>query len=240
MIALDAALSRLLTDRGYRAAFLEGRVSALDLAPEDVAAIATSDRAQLVLTADRLRADLLARHHRGSGGIEALYPATIAAWREAHPEDDGLRELMSLFLESEAYGAYRQYPFSGPGLSLEEAFHRFCAAAEIGEARVREGEFLTAMMKALLVSPDPAFALPAEVQRAPRGYWAVTSGETPILHAAASGRLIVGAITPFLAEQLATREPSAEVDRQHGVGDEVLAAAVAQLAALGLLEHGGG
>src|SRR5687767_7717160 len=122
MIAVDEAIDRLIHSRAYRQAWLDGRTDALDLEVDDLAALATIDRDQLVRTAERAARDLLGRRHRGSGGLCDLFPRTIAAWKQAHPRDERLRELAYAFMESEAFGAYRELPFAGVGLCLEDAF----------------------------------------------------------------------------------------------------------------------
>jgi hypothetical protein len=235
MIGLDEALDRLLHRRSYREAFLAGRLEALDLSPEDREALATIDAGALVREAESVQKDLLRREHRGSGGLCSLYPRTIAAWRAAHPEDAELTELLSRFMESEAFDAYREIPFAGQGRSLEEAFHRFCEAEGIGAPEEREDELLVAMMKALLLSPDPDFALPPEVLAAAGGFFAVSRRGEPRLYAAVSGRLVVGAITPFLAELLLSEDPPAEIAVRHRVSPAIRDAALAELGALGLL-----
>ncbi|MDI1444040.1 hypothetical protein [Polyangium sp. 6x1] len=234
MISLDQALDRLLHRRSYLEAFLAGRVSELGVSEADLRALRSIDPAQLQRTAERVRADVLHRKHRGSGGLLSLYARTIDTWRAAHPEDHELAELMSLFLESPAFDAYREHPHAGPGVCLEEAFFRFCDARKIGDGAILEAEFLTAMMKALVMSPRPDFALPAEVHAVPEGYFAVGERAGPTLYAAARGRLILGPITPFLADLLRAAEDPGEIARKHHVAMPVLRASLEHLAELGL------
>ncbi|MEO7329380.1 MAG: hypothetical protein ABI193_12425, partial [Minicystis sp.] len=216
MISLDQALDHLLHRRSYREAFLADRHALLDLAPDDLAALATLDRAQLVLAAEGVREDLLQRSHRGSGGLRALYPRTIAAWTQAHPEDETLHELLFGFMESEPFARYHELPFAGQGLCLEEAFHRFAESASIGDPTAREEEFLTAMVKALLLSPRPDFSVPAEIRRTPGGFFALGTRGDPALYAAVQGRLVLGPLTPFLAALLEAPEEAATTAARHG------------------------
>jgi hypothetical protein len=234
VISLDRALDRLLHHRSYLRAFLEGRTELLDVSAEDLAALGSIDRIQLQKTAERVRHDLLQRKHRGSGGIVAMYPRTIDAWKSSHPEDAELEELLSGFMESAPFEDYRELPFAGLGLSLEEAFFRFCEAEDIGDGGTREREFLTAMMKALVVSPCPDFTLPATIRRAQAGFFAVSVRAEPVLYAAARGRLTIGPITPFLSDLLTSSDPPAELARRHDVSPPVLQASLVQLAAMGL------
>lgn len=236
MIGLDRALDRLLHCRSVREAFLAGRPDGLDLPAEDREALAGLDREALVREAESVREDLLHRRHRGSGGLPALYPRTLAAWTAAHPEDGGLVELLSRFMESKAFDAYREVPFAGQGCCLEEAFHRFCEAEEIGTPAVREEEMLGAMMRALLLSPDPAFTVPGEIRRTAGGFFAVARrGAEPRLFAAISGRMIAGPLTPFLADLLTLDEPPAEIAACHAVAPAILDASLARLRDLGLV-----
>ena len=234
MITLDEALDRLLHLRSYRRAFLEWRYRELDLSNEDLVALSTIDREQLVRTAERVIQDLLARRHCGSGGLLELYPRTLEAWNRSRPEDESFAELMATFLESAAFQGYRQVPFAGLGWSLEEAFFAFCESAEIGDPITREREFLAAMLRALAVCPTAAFRIPDCVHRAAAGWFAISRRGTPILYAAARGRFMTGTITPFLAELLEEDRP-AEVARRHGVPAAVLDASLSQLEAMGLL-----
>ena len=237
MISLELALDRLLYKPSYRRAFVEGRLGALDLAPDDLASLMTVDRLELERAAARIERDLLNRQHRGCGALRAQYAKTIDAWRRAHATDEDLRRLTGAFLESDAFEGYREMPSAeaSVGLSLEEAFFRFCEAKDIGDAAVREDEFLTAMAKALALSPSPAFHVPEAMRRCAQGYWAVgRRAGRPRLYAAVKGRLVVGAITPFVEELLLSRRDEREVARRHGVSEGALAESVEALRDLGL------
>ncbi|HVK70348.1 MAG TPA: hypothetical protein VM694_38105 [Polyangium sp.] len=234
MISLDQALDRLLHHRSYREAFLEGRVDELDVSEGDLRALQSIDPEQLRRTVERVRVDVVQRRHRGSGGLLTIYARTLDAWRATHPEDHELEELLASFLESPAFDAYRAHSHAGPGVCLEEAFFRFCDARGIGDGAVREAEFLTAMMKARLMSPRPDFTLPAEVRVVPEGVFAVGKRAGPTLYAAVRGKLVLGPITPFLAELLLSDEDPVEIARKHHVAAIVLQASLEHLAGLGL------
>jgi hypothetical protein len=234
VIGLDVALDRLIHLRAYRGAFLAGRFEALDVSAEDLETLATIDRQALAREADAVRDDLLHRAHRGSGGLLTLYPRVLAAWRAENPADTDLVELLSRFMESEAFAGYREIPFAGLGQSLEEAFYRFGEAEAIGDPEGREDEFLTAMTKALLVSPHPAFTLPSEIVPCPGGFFAVSRRGAPRLYAATGSRLVLGPLTPFLAELLLSPDAPAEIGARHGVALATLDAALVRLSDLGL------
>jgi hypothetical protein len=238
VIGLDDALDRLIHRRSWREAFLAGRTEALGLVDEDLEALASLSPEELEREAASVREDLLRRRHRGSGTLRDLYPRTLAAWTVAHPDDADFVELLSRFMESGAFEGYREIPFAGRGLCLEEAFYRFCEAEEIGEAADREAEFLGAMIKAVLTSPDPDFTLPAELHATAQGFFAVAErGAEPRLFAAVARRMITGALTPFLADLLLRDENPTCVAERHGVSGAVAEAALAKLAALGLLQR---
>jgi hypothetical protein len=194
VIGLDVALDRLLRLRAWRRAFAEGQLDAFDLSPADVVALATLDVAELERAAARLRREVVTRRHRGVGALGDAFPRTLAAWREAHPEDGDLDELAARFLESPAYDAHRELPFAGPGIGFEEAFFLFAEAQGIGDAETREHEFLRAVMRALAVSPEPSFLVPPQVRRIAGGFAAVGPG--PTLYAVTDGRVLEGPVPP--------------------------------------------
>lgn len=233
---LNEVLERLLVDRAARDALFAGDRALLGVDAAVWRDLQTIDHEQLRQTAEKLRDQILSRRYRGSGDLTTLFPATIAAWRAAHPEDAELTRLAEDFVASAAYATYREFSFGGAGLCLEEAFFGFACAEELGEPHLREREALAAMVRALAVNTPPAFAVPEAVRRGPRGYWATTTPPGPIaLFAAVDGRVIEGEITPFLADLLAAAAPPAEIANRHGVTGDVLDAALGKLRTLGLL-----
>src|SRR5262249_25645236 len=148
----------------------------------------------------RVARETMTRAHAGSGSLLDLYPKTIDAYLLVNGAARRLDALAEAFLESDAFDAYRESPHSGPGCSLEEAFYRFAEAESIGEAAVREREFLAATARLYCVSPRAACTLPNEFRRSPGGYYAVSARGDPTLFAAVRGRFVSGRLTPFLAE----------------------------------------
>lgn len=222
MRSLEQALDSLLHRASERAAFLRG--GGLDVSQDDLAALRCIDPGELERAAAAVRDDLLARTHRGSGGLLAQFPLTIGA---ADP-----RALVDRFLESAAFETYREVPFAGRGTCLEDAFFRFCEASDLGDPVIREREVLAAVVRTLVVSPHPAFTLPDAVRRCPGGFFAIASRGAPMLYAASRGRFITGALTPVLAAVLLTPERDAA---RHDVPPSILQAALAQFAAMGLI-----
>lgn len=240
MMTLDQVLDRLLHHRSYLEAFLAGRVSEQEMSAEDLRALQTIDPVQLRKTAERVRAEVFRRKHRGSGGLVDLFPCTIAAWKTAHPEDVELNEFAARFLESPSFAAYRETSLAGVGTCVEEAFFRFCENQHLGDSATLEAEFLTAMMKALLVSPRPDFLLPAEIRSISQGFFGVSKHGVPTLYAALRGNLVLGPITPFIADLLLSSEGPHAVARRHCVSMEVLQATRTHLAGLGFTHVGEG
>ncbi len=235
LLTLDDALERLLVDPDYRADFMAGRWERLAVAADDCIALQTIDRVQLARTADRVRADLAERQYRGSGGIKKLFAATIAAWEAAYP-GAGADSIFAAFVASPAYQTYRELPFAGPGASLEEAFYRFACAEGLGDPATREGEYLAAIVKAVLLSPDATFTLPPELRPAPDGWFALSQiGAGTKLYAAARGRYVEGPVTPLLAELLTSSDSPAAIAERHRVPDAVCDAVVARFRELGLM-----
>ena len=233
---LEGALYRLLHHRSVREAYRSGQWDGLALPSAERAALAELDIQQVEQLATQIRADLLRRQHRGSGSLLTLYPATIKAWLLAHPDDPELTEMASRFMESEPYELYQEVAPPLNALSLEEAFFRFCETKPIGEPTVREDEFLTAIARALAVNARPSFAVPPGFRSVRAGWVAVGTGLPPKLYAAVHGRLLIGAITPFLAELIQAEAPSEEVACRHGADTMALKAALAELSALGLYD----
>ena len=235
MMSLDQVLDRLLHDSAYRGALLRGEVAELGLRPEDRDAVVAIDLVELERTARNVRDDLLNRKHRGTGGLRELFPGTLEAWRVARPADNELAELLDAFMCSLPFRQHREIPYAGEGLSLEEAFFRFAEIHDIGDAALREQEFLNAMVRALAVSPRATFSIPRELKACPGGYFAIASRGSPMLYAATRGKLVCGPITAFLAALLANEDDARTVARRHGVDSATLEAALHELALLDLI-----
>jgi len=236
MIPLDVATDRLLHQPSYRQAFLDGRYDELDLSADDLSALQQLDRQQLIETAAAVRSSLLERKHRGSGGIRATYPETLAAWQARHDDGD-LSVFLDRFMASEAFDRYHEVPHAGFGYSLEEAVYRFFESEDIGDPAAREREFLAGICKALALNPRPAFTVDEPVRRGGRGWFAVSQHEPRSLFAAVDGRYVQGQLTPFLVDLLTSGDSPTAIGSQHGVTAEVVHAALAKFRALGLLAH---
>jgi hypothetical protein len=153
-----------------------------------------------------------------------------------HPEDVDGRELAFTFMESRRFDEYREFPFSGAGISLEEAFFGFCEDVQIGDPVAREQEFLAAMMKLLATSPTAPVHLPECIRPTTRGWFAVSARGAPVLFATVRGRYATGPLTPFLVDLLVQEMDAAAAAARHGVSHAVLEECVRRFSELGIYD----
>jgi hypothetical protein len=115
-----------------------------------------------------------------------------------HPEDATLDGLFARFLGSRAIVAWREQPGVVGGACLEQCFAAFARDEHLAPPLICEEELLSAVLRALTVAPEPAFDPPAGVRRVPGGWFALSSGDPPVLHAATNGRYVRGPVTPAI------------------------------------------
>jgi hypothetical protein len=176
-----------------------------------------------------VRRMVLGRAHRGTGGVEDWFPKTVAAWREAHPEDEALDALVAMFCASAGCSAWREH---GTGISLEEAFFRFWLDTGVGDPETVEEEFLGAIVRAIAVTPRARFERPRALRDAPGGCYAVS--RAGVLHAALGGSYVTGPLTPLIVDLLHGM-PSEEVALRHRVDSAEVDGVIEALRAKGLL-----
>lgn len=210
---IDEVLCALVYRRSFRERFRAGERAALGIDPADEADLAGLDLAELERAAGLTCRALLDASHRGVGSLRDAFPRSIRAYRTHHDEAD----LPFDFADSQAFAGF------GQSALMEAVFGDFLEATLDASWRpvVREERAL-AVLRALVVSPTPAFAIPDWVLAAPAGHYAVVRGPgAPLLVAALNGRLVTGPVTPLIAGILE--------------GDTVEAAAVrAELRSMGL------
>jgi hypothetical protein len=233
-VSLEIALERLLFDGAFREGFLRGETAGSSLSEDEIAALRTIDREQLVSASRLVCEGILRRSHRGTGSLLDAFPRTIEAWRRAHPDLD-LDALADELTSSPQFGSYRALPTCEDRMSLEEIFFRFAEEREIGEPATRLSECASAILCALAITPSPSFAVPAFLRRGPAGYFTILGREEPTLLAAIGNRFVRGQITPFLAALLTRDEPPEQVATQFGVASSDLAPLLEKLSELGLL-----
>jgi uncharacterized protein len=170
------------------------------------------------------------RVQRGTGRLADAFPRCVSGWRAAHPDDVTLDALFARFLSSSHVLAWREQPGHVGGACLEACFAAFARDERLAPPLVCEEELLSVMLRALTVVPEPAFDPPPQIRRAPGGWFALSSAEPPILHAALAGRYLRGPLTPTLAALLD--------DGGAAVPSTDVAPARARLVELGLLAAG--
>ncbi len=210
LIPLDEALYRLLYHRSYREAFFNENFSSLGLCESDQRHLATIDREQLKKTASRVVTQVLYGADGQSGGIEGIFPRVLRKYRKTFPKDPNSIELIERFLESNYYRDYREHPYAGNGICIEEAFFEFMNTekpfidADATNAFLLKDEFLVALMRTLLYNPRASFQVrQADIFRIGEGYYSIqTMWPDMILYAAVKGHFVRGPITPLIAEIL--------------------------------------
>jgi hypothetical protein len=182
--------------------------------------------------AEAVRRMVLERSHRGTGGLRAWYPNTIAAWHLAHPGDAALDMLATRFCSSAPCRLWREFPAEDIGISLEEALYRFFLETHVGDAAILEEEFLSAILRSLAVAPRARFRWPPSIRRAPGGCFAVS--QRFVLHAAIDGRYVCGEITPLVGALL-SGEPMEHAARRFDIGSRELTVVLEKLRAMRLI-----
>ncbi|ARU61369.1 hypothetical protein CBW65_10430 [Tumebacillus avium] len=223
VLRMDQALYRLLHHRTEREAFLAGRFDELGWPDELVQAFATVDREELSATAKQICRNLLAGERGCSRGLRGAYGRVLQALEAGGRQ---ALDVVYAFVESEQYDSYREVPYAGEGICVEEAFYEFLGQDEwfVRDARMMcllTHEFLTALMGILTVNQDPAFYVRSElvhwngaarvaVLRYPRAVAEALGGrkiagvevDVPWLYAATAERFVSGPVTPLVEDVL--------------------------------------
>ena len=222
----ETALAGLLFDSDVRAAWRRGALTGT------VKALATLAPDELDAAASAARTMVRERAHRGTGRLADAFPRCIAGWRAVHPDDQTLDALFDRFLASAAVAPWHEQPGREGGASIEACFAAFACAAGLADPLVCEEELLSVLLRALTVTPRPAFTPPSAVRRAPGGWFAVSAAEPPVLHAALRGRYWCGPITPLVAALLGS---SGAADGPSSSDSAAVAAVRARLVEMELL-----
>lgn len=104
---------------------------------------------------------MLKGNTRDTGGLSASYPVTFARLKARANQPEAV---VAAFLESKHFDSYKELPYCGAGLSIEEAFFRFMDRSLGGrrltiDRAVLQHEFLMAIMAILASTPNPHFLL---------------------------------------------------------------------------------
>ncbi len=205
---IDEVLCALVYRRSFRTRFLAGERAELGIDAEDAADLAGLDPAELERTAALTCGALLEASHRGVGTLREAFPRGIRAYATIRDEAD----LALDFADSPAFARLGPEACAPP---MEAIFGDFLEAA-LGEPwqPVIHEERALAVLRALVVTPAPAFAIPTWVRSAPAGHFAIVRGAAaPLLIAALHGRLLTGPITPLIAGILVGDAAQAETVR---------------------------
>lgn len=200
--------------------------------PDALAALAVPTAGSFASVRRLWRGRMLGRVHRGLGTLADRFPATFAAWRAARPAADDDALAAELLAADEAL-AWREGLTAGDGASIEETFAAFADRLALGDAVTREDEAAGAMVRALALTPDPAFRVPAWVRRRRAGHLVVTRRGPAVLHAAIGGRYLRGPVTPLLVDLL-DDVAAATIAAGRGLSLAAVARAEDELTRLGL------
>lgn len=209
---IEDALDRMLRHRDGLASLEEhaltqdehGLVDRLD--PHVVAGLGQEVRRQV---ADR--------RALGVPSLRERFAEVFEAWAETHPDDSNGEGLMAAFGESEAYDSWSELPSFELGRSLEDAFAAFCLGRRLlAPARLRKAHY-AAVIRALAVDPEPAYALPPQLIGEPGRWILIDIGPPCVVYAAvgqgANGRVIEGPLPPLTAAVLQGEEDEAILSR---------------------------
>lgn len=235
-MTLDRVLEALMFRRSFRRRFVSGERAALGIASKDETDLASLDLDELESAARLACRAVLERSHRGVGSILDSFPRTIEAWRAARGDAD-LDDLAAELAESDAFREWSPANAGeAPGPPIEDVFRVFCEqSAGHAVGALARAECAAAVVRALVVTPRPSFAIPSYLRVAPRGIYSIIHRDgSDFLVAALDGRLVTGALTPVLGEILRADDPTATAARLEADGTGGRPAAD-ELRALGLI-----
>src|SRR6266540_7241246 len=156
---LQDVLYRLLYHRSFRSAFVSHPAS-LELAPPLMDMLAGVDIDELNALTSRISRDVLWGSGEAGGGLARSYPVVLRILADLGVPQ---HELVARFLESECFRDYRDVPYGGEGVVLEEAFYDYARSDDSGlpvSDRWRlwlEHEFLTSLLSLFVLNPEPSF-----------------------------------------------------------------------------------
>ena len=120
---LSEILYRLLYQRSFRTAFLQGHFEDLNITLEALDEIQGLDRGNLVKSAELVVRQLLGA--QDGVGFQAKFKRTFELWGELFPADQEGLELVFLFLESAEFRSVENIPTSAATPNLFDAFAQF-------------------------------------------------------------------------------------------------------------------
>ncbi|MEO8184022.1 MAG: hypothetical protein ABI895_34815 [Deltaproteobacteria bacterium] len=245
--SIGHAILTLIRDSEVRERFLRHDPVDLGVSAADREAFATIDPTELHGMARALRRTLYGT--RGQG-LKDVYRACFAHLERLERSSE---DVIDAFASSAAYHRYRELPFGGQGLSIEEAFYLYLSVRpefrEITARHALDGEFLSVMLKALASCEVPSFLLEDErIRQAPGRAWAVLNDPqgraAPWLFFAIRGkRYFEGAVAPVVpllldrATRMSFADCASSCARERGLEVAAVEKMLQQLIALELVER---
>lgn len=168
---LTDLLMRLLLDADLRARLFDKGAEAVATDPGELECLASVDPAELDTTARRLRSQVW---RPGSGGsLATTFPRSMRLLRDTGATESGL---LTGFLRSPHFARFRLIPYTGPGLSVEEAFACYLldGAQNAALCDTVTHELMIALFTALACEQPLSYVIEAEgMVRTDRGHAAV-------------------------------------------------------------------
>lgn len=164
MNTLNEALYRLLFHKKYRDLFLSEKYMDLNLKHEDLKAIQTIDKQELEQTSNKLCLNILNGNSEVEGGIKKAYADTFQKLKSIYFSE---YDLAYEFLASPSFSLYKELPYTGKGICLEEAFFLFLSTQMKWSENEHDRllllhEYLTVMFSILTVNKNPNFEIKSE------------------------------------------------------------------------------
>ncbi|MET7474838.1 hypothetical protein ABZT17_10840 [Streptomyces sp. NPDC005648] len=156
---LTELLMRLLLDADLRARLADEGAEAVAADPGELECLASVDLTELDTTARRLRSQVW---RPGSGGsLATTFPRSLRLLQDAGATESAL---LTGFLNSPHFTRFRLIPYTGPGLSVEEAFacHLLDGAENATLRDTVTHELMIALFTALTCEQPLSFVIEAE------------------------------------------------------------------------------
>ncbi|MBJ6363197.1 hypothetical protein ACFOQM_18420 [Paenibacillus sp. GCM10012307] len=162
LYSLDEILYKLLHERSYRQLFLEDKFYEMNISEVNIENLKTIDREELMATAKTIKSNIISGNIDYNGGLKSAYPGVFSEFKESSIDMD---DLLYDFIESIWFQDYKEIPFSGRGICIEEAFYHYMLSNENFINRspyntlLLQHEFLNAIHSILVINKNPNFRI---------------------------------------------------------------------------------
>lgn len=163
---LDEILYLLLHNRTYRNLFLEKYYTKMNISRENVSNLQTIDTEELIATAKNIKINIVSGNINHEGGLKNSYPGVFESIKSS---EINLDELIYEFIESIYFNDYKEVPFAGMGVCIEEAFFNFLIKNQeyievnINNKLLLQHDFFNAMHSILVINKNPNFYVKSEL-----------------------------------------------------------------------------